>query len=172
MTCPQVDPSLDCPKCPAYRDLVADALAKLRGIFEYANTTETAAQNRYETDMRWAQGLYILHEAVLKKEMKTPAPAPDMLTSGIPIQLATVSALATAPFQINSVAINCKLRHVFNLAMAELEKWRNLPSGSHKWTWGPKLSMAEVGDLITPAQSGKHPHSGYRESLQIGRAHV
>ena len=54
-------------------------------------------------NMRWAQGLYILHEAVLKKEMKTPAPAPDMSTSGIPIQLATVSASgmasAMAPFK-------------------------------------------------------------------------
>ena len=64
-TCPQVDLSPDCPKCPAYHDLVADAFAELRGILEYANATETAAQNRYETDMRWAQGLYILHEAVL-----------------------------------------------------------------------------------------------------------
>ena len=129
--------------------------------------------------MRWAQGLYILHEAVLKKEMKTPAPAPDISTSGIPIQLATASAsgmasalaLATAPFQINSVAINRKSRHVFNLTMAELEKWRNLPSGSHKWTWGAELLTAEVRDLITPAQSGKHPHSGYRESLPHGRYH-
>ena len=87
-TCPQVDPSPDCPKCPAYCDLVADTLAKLQGIFEYADATQTAAQNQYETDMKQAQGLYILHEAVLKKEMKTPAPASDMLTSGIPIQLA------------------------------------------------------------------------------------
>ena len=95
-------------------------------------------------DMRRAQGLYILHEAVLKKEMKTPAPAPDMSTSGIPIQLATALASgtalalasATAPFQINSVAVNRKSCCMFNLAMAELEKWRNLPSGSHKWTWG------------------------------------
>ena len=109
--------------------------------------------------MRRAQGLYILHEAVLKKEMTTPAPAPDKSTSGIPIQLATASAsgtvsasaLATAPFQINSVAVNRKSRRVFNLATAELEKWRNLPSGSHKWTWGPELSTAEVRDLITPA---------------------
>ena len=80
-----------------------------------------------------------------------------MSTLGLPIQLATASAsaivsvLALAPFKINSVTMNCKSHHMFHLATAELKKWRNLPFSSHKWTWGSKLSMAEVRDLITPA---------------------
>jgi hypothetical protein len=165
-TFPALDPSVgssDCPKCPLYRNLASDTLAELQGILEFADANEISAQNHWEMDMRRAQGLYALHEAVLHKEMNMPDDTPSMVAV-IP---ASASASAPAPLKINSVPVNRKSRRVMNQAMTELQRLQQQPSGSHRWTWGPVLTPAEVRELVPPP-GRKRRHTGYRLSLPDG----
>ena len=72
-----------------------------------------------------AQGLYILHQAVLDKELKAPIPDTSMIASAL--------VWAVAPKKINNVKVHCKLQCTFNQAAAELHCLQKLSPGSHKW---------------------------------------
>ena len=154
----------DCPTCLEYQKLAADVVAELHGILAFAKANETSAMNRWETDMRRAQALHVLHEAVLLKELSTPQS--ETSTSGTTVPSA--SASASAPTIIDNVPVNRRSRRAFNTAIAELDQLKALPLASHKWTWGPELLATEVRELIPLPGQRQRLHSGYNLSLPEG----
>ena len=155
----------DCPQCPLYRTLAADILAELHGNLAFAEANETSAMNRWKTDMRRAQGLHILHEAVQLKEMRTV----DAGTSRLGTTAASGSG--SAPTVFPAIPGNRRSRRVFNTAVAELARLQELPAASHKWTWGPELSAIEVRELVPLPARRRRLHSGYNTSLPDGGYH-
>jgi hypothetical protein len=123
-----------------------------------AKAAETSAQNNWELDMRRAQGLYMLHQAVLEKEV-----------NGVDSTATSAPAPAIGPSTIDGIRVNRKSKHVLNDASAELQRLRQLPPGSHKWTWGAELSVAEVRQVVPPPGPLPHQHSRYRRTLPDGR---
>ena len=156
--------NLTCETCWQYRDLASDAVAELQGIFTFTQATETLVHNRWETDIRRAQGLHTLYNAILQKEIDSPdTNTIKVSTSALP--LASMSALAICPPQINNVRVHRTSQCVFNSATAELACLQVMPPGSHKWTWGAELSVDDVRQLVPLPGPSTGPHSGYNNSL-------
>ena len=151
-----------CARCQEYRDIASQAVAELEGLFRFAEAAETSARSGWETDMRRAQGLYMLHQAVLHKETSASESTARAASASVPPP-------AVAPSKIDGVKVNPKSRRMFNEATAELERLQQLPLGSYKWTWGAELSAAEVREVNPPPGPRQRPHSGYRASLPDGR---
>lgn len=143
----------DCAKCQEYRTLSSELVTELHSISQYAQAAEKFRFNQVDLDMRRAAGFYTLHETVLQKELQADA---DSTRKGK--KKATVPAPAPAT----------RSRKVAATAAAELKRYKSLPAGSHKWTWGPTLSAEEVLDLVKNPKSRKLPHSGYDASLPSG----
>lgn len=147
-----------CTKCREYRDLAADAIAELQGVLQYARAMEVSAGAICEADTRRAQGFFLLHEGVQRKEM-------------VEVGTATVSSAKPqlkGPTKIDGVKVNPKSRRVLATAAAELARLQQLPTGSYKWTWGPRLTDAEAIGLLAPPGEPVPPHSGYDISLTSG----
>ena len=70
---------MECDKCPKYRNITSGAVAELKGLFCFTLAAKMSVQNSCEIDVLRAQGLYILHQTVLDKEVSstdlTPAPS-------------------------------------------------------------------------------------------------
>src|SRR6202030_1817063 len=58
---------------------------------------------------------------------------------------------------------------VMSNASSEINRLRDLPASSYKWTWGETLSKDEVLDLRRPGIQPGVAHSGYQVSLREGR---
>ena len=158
----QVVANSTCETCQQYWNLASDAVAELQGIFTFAQATETLAHNRWETDIRQAQGLHILYNAVLQKEIDSP----DTNT----VKVSTL-ALVICPPQINNVWVHQTSQRVFNSATAELACLQVMPPGSHKWTWGAELSVDNIWQLVPLPGPSTGPHSGYNNSLPHSKYH-
>ncbi|KAF8157947.1 hypothetical protein B0H34DRAFT_858828 [Crassisporium funariophilum] len=143
-----------CTDCQKYCDVASDAVAELEGVLKYAEATHVSAEASWAADMRRAQGFYLLHESIIKKELQEST--------------ASASNKLLGPTKIGDVSVNRKSRRVHTNAHHELERLKQLPVGSYKWTWGPELSPAEVKGLLPPPGDRKPPHSGYDESLPEG----
>ena len=108
--------------------------------------------------MRRAQGLFILNQAILDKEVSAPASAAR-----------SMAILQAGPSKIDGVRVHWKSKWVFNEVMAELHRLKQLPLGSQKWTWGDELLAAEVRQLVPPPQPNLQHHSGYQATMLEGR---
>ena len=65
--------------------------------------------------------------------------------------------------------IQWKSWHVHQIAQKALERLKNMPPTSYKWTWGEALTQDEVLD---PGGRPSHRvHSGYNVSLREGQIH-
>ena len=153
-----VESSSGCTKCAEYREIASSAVAELEELHRFAEAAETSAQASWEEDMRRAQGLFILNQAILDKEVNAPASAARSMA--IP---------QAGPSKIDGVRVHRKSKRVFNEATAELHRLKQLPLGSQKWTWGDELSAAEVRQLVPPPQPNLQHHSGYQATMPEGR---
>ena len=97
---------LDCPKCADYCHMAAELISKLQSIHAYAQATETSAETTCKTNIRRAQGLYLLYKAIVQK--KTSPPHPTIVMMG------AASDTALAPTAINSIKVSQQLQHIFN----------------------------------------------------------
>ena len=152
----------DCAKCPQYRNLASDLVSKLQDIMQITKAAETATQNRWETDIRRAQALFTLHDAVIQKELHSPDPTASATAS------ASASATVSTPTLTIDKKVNKKSTRVFTKAVAELDRLNQLPLGSYKWTWGPELSATDVEQLVPTQNPAQRRHSGYHRSLPHG----
>ena len=165
------DTAPDCRQCSAYKIVINDLLDDVRGLHELAAGLEVSHSNEWDLNMRRAAGFYMLHEKALQKE-----------TSGNSVDTGVGSSLqvplsATTPTRLQSgigkrvTRTSERSRQVAERAAIELERMKNLPPASHKWTWGQDLTEEEVLG-ITRVQyrrrANREPHSGYDTELPSG----
>ena len=99
----------ECDKCPQYHDIASGAVAELERLFRFTEAAETSVQNSWEINIQRAHSLYILHQAVLDKEVSS--------TDLTPILQPAPSA---GPSKVGDVRIHRKSQHMFNQATAKL----------------------------------------------------
>ena len=149
-----------CPSCERMRDLVQDMMAEARGMSDFLNGCESAADAAFNRDMRRAAGFYHLHEKAITKELQQP-------TSGTgPVPKPNVS---TAAHSLNQKGVNRQSQRMTAQASAELQRLKAMPASSYKWTWGTDLTEEDILDINQMTKSrGKPLHSGYIRSLPDG----
>jgi len=98
--------SPDCLKCADYHHMAAELISKLQSIHAYVQAIDTSAETTCKTDMRRAQGLYLLHEAIVQKE--TSPPHLTMVMMGV------ASDMVLASTAINSIKISQQSQRIFN----------------------------------------------------------
>ncbi|KAF8799630.1 hypothetical protein BYT27DRAFT_7263716 [Phlegmacium glaucopus] len=139
------DHSPTCHRCNKYRDLLSDVLQDVLRFRNVSSLMSTSSEHRWKLGVCRASTFHLLQEAALLKETAvSEAPAPG----------------STAQWLV-AVAQN---------ASSELNRLRQLPPTSYKWTWGETLTKAEILALRrTGTRPGHEPHSGYDHSLKDGR---
>jgi hypothetical protein len=142
--------SNQCLKCDRYSQILSNALQDILDMHNFADTMTTCSEAQWNIDMRRASTFNLLHEAVVIKEMDDP--------------MGDKSSASSALLSPNVI------KNVGQTAKRELARLQSLPTSSHKWTWGEKLSEAEV---LALRRSGTRPnermHSGYDLSLIHGK---
>ena len=131
-----------CPQCNQYRQILSNTLQDLLDIQQFASSMVTSSECQWNIDMRRASTFNLLHEAAVIKEMTTSA----------------TSATSARP-RAESVAVKAK---------RELIRLQALPTTSYKWTWGERLTDAEVLALHRSGTRPRQMHSGYDTSLRDG----
>jgi hypothetical protein len=136
---PQTPPAM-CPKCDEYKGILSNALLDIINMHNYANLMLSTSETQWNIDMRRASTFNQLYEAsVWKETMATSKETMD-----------TSPATAATPMGIEETASK------------ELNRLKNLPETSYKWTWGEDLTNADVLALRRPGKHHKKPiHSGY-----------
>jgi hypothetical protein len=133
--------TMKCPKCNEYSEILSNTLLDILDLHNLAAASKTSAETQWNIDMRRASTFHLLHEAAVIKETAEPCSGEAEV--------------------ISSVSDNAKM---------ELARLQALPISSHKWTWGEKLTEAEV---LALRRSGTKPkyrmHSGYDISLHDGK---
>jgi hypothetical protein len=132
-----------CEKCEEYSDILSNTLLDVVNIHTFAQMMLTSSETQWNIDMRRASTFNLLHEASVIKEMAGPS-----------------SATSVTPMGVDSVA---------RTAAQELQRLKQLPPTSHKWTWGECLTKTEVLGLGRSGTDSKLSfHSGYDQSLIDG----
>jgi hypothetical protein len=147
-----------CSRCLPYYQLVGEAMNELDSVRQSADAMHVAAEATFDADTRRAQGFFLLHDAVVQKEMR------DIGTETV----STPGPQHKGPTKLDGVNVHRKSQRAHATAKAELERLQRLPPSSHKWTWGPQLTEAEAIALLTPPGEPIPPHSGYDVSLPSG----
>lgn len=133
-----------CDQCGRYRDLLGSILHELLNVQQFAAAMSSASENQWSLVMRRASTFNLLYEAAVIKE-GGPATRPPRGNKGD------------------------RAKPVEERAREELKRLQALPTSSHKWTWGERLTEVDVLGL---ARSGTRPgkiHSGYDISLRAGK---
>ena len=134
-----------CRICHKYRQLLSDVLQDILKYQNFASVMSTSSQNLLNLGLRRASTFHLLYEAAIMKE-----------TAGL-----SPPAQAPTEHRISAVMSN---------ASNELNRLKELPASSYKWTWGETLTKKEVLKLRqTGSLPGRAPHSGYEVSLKAGR---
>jgi len=134
-----------CINCAKYRQLLSDVLQDVLKFKNFASTMSTCSENLLNIGIRRASTFNLLHEAAILKE-----------TAGLSLPSRTLTARS--------------ISEVSRIASSELERLRNLPASSYKWTWGETLTKKDVLDLRrTGTNPGRVAHSGYDVSLVDGK---
>lgn len=141
------DPEIVCLKCKMYRSLAGNLLNELRSVKNFTSSMVESTLNEIDIASRRTQGYYILHETVQLKEMDQNSINVDGIGPGSQTQK--------------------KSRHVREIAQNNLERLRDMPPPSFKWTWGETLTRDEVLNLRS--DPNRCLHSGYELSLREGR---
>ena len=142
----QIPPAM-CPKCDEYKGILSNALLDIVNMHNYANLMLSTSEMQWNVDMRRASTFNQLYETSVWKETMITSSA----MAGISKEtMTTSSALAGIS------------RGIEELASKELDRLKNLPETSYKWTWGESLTKADVVALRRPGRHHKKPiHSGY-----------
>ncbi|KAF8952217.1 hypothetical protein BDZ97DRAFT_2066652 [Flammula alnicola] len=144
---PDADADADCCRCEANHAIAADLVGKLRSLKNFASSMAELSRNEVATTTRRAAGFFILHETVILKEARTSGSA---------------SASDSADL---SVSEKRELsRQVAEAAEADLRRLQSMPPMSFKWTWGERLTKADVLDLRHFAK--QRLRSGYNTSIR------
>ena len=126
-----------------YRDILSSTLLDILNLYNYANMMVTSSETQYNINMRRASTFYQLYEAAVMKE--------------------TFSTSTAMPILLDADSVQ-------QVAVEELDRLRNLPATSYKWTWGESLKESEVLDLRRPINlRHKKIHSGYNLDLKDGK---
>lgn len=134
-----------CRNCTKYKQLLSDVLRDILKFHSFASVMSISAENMLNVGIRRASTFHNLHEAANLKE--TPIVPPP--------------AQAPTSHRISEVLRN---------ASSELNRLKNLPASSYKWTWGETLTTQDVLNLRrTGTRPGRAPHSGYDLSLPVGK---
>jgi hypothetical protein len=132
--------SRGCSQCLVYHGILMNTIDDIHSINRTSNSLASTSKTQWFLDMRRASTFNLLNEAAVLKETASTSPATR---------------------NPNIVRRN---------AEQELERLRNLPVSSHKWTWGEILT---VDNVLALRRSGTRPqnpaHSGYDLSLKDGR---
>jgi hypothetical protein len=139
------DASDGCHYCPKYRQLLSDVLQDVLKFQNYASVMSTSSENLLNIGIRRASTFNLLHEAAILKESGSIPP---------PAKTPTAHRIAD----------------VVRKASAELDRLKDLPASSYKWTWGETLTEKDVINLRRPGtKPGRAHHSGYDISLVHGK---
>ena len=135
------DAGSGCRNCTKYKQLLSDVLQDVLKFQNYASAMSTSSENLLNIGIRKASNFQLLHEAAILKE-----------TAGIP------------------PPTKGKTHQISAVASKELNRLKDLPPSSYKWTWGETLTEEEVLNLrrIGPHR-GRVAHSGYDVSLPEGK---
>ncbi|KAF8954528.1 hypothetical protein BDZ97DRAFT_1864547 [Flammula alnicola] len=144
---PDADADADCSRCAANHTIAADLLGELRSLKNFASSMAELSRNKVAIATRRAAGFYILHETVILKEART---------SG--------SASASDSADISDSERRELIRQVAGAAEADLRRLQAMPPTSFKWTWGERLTKADVLDLRHFAK--QRLRSGYNTSIR------
>jgi hypothetical protein len=144
-----------CSKCNKYRELLIDVLRDAVKCQSYASLMSTSSENAFNIGVRRASTFSILYDAsILKETADVPVPA---------------QAKAKGKGKDNTAR---RISIVRENALSDLERMKNLPASSYKWTWGMKLTEEEVLNLRRIGTNpGQEPHSAYDISLKEGKLH-
>ena len=134
-----------CSKCHLYSALAASLYEDLVGIKNFVSTMSVATNNDVEVMSRRASGFYSLHEKVTLKEMMSDPQHVKGLCGGSKTKLSECAAA---------------------LAANKLAHFKNMPTTSHKWTWGETSTCEDILSLWHI--SWQHEHTGYEMSLKPG----
>ena len=137
---------VECWQCSQLSHILSNLLNDLLNAHHFSNVMKTSSEAQWNMDMHWASTFHMLHEVAVIKEMAGPSsPLASSLGQG----------------SISSVTEKAKI---------ELDQLHSLPSTSNKWTWGEKLTEADVLSLGRSA-SQPQPTSrfGYNKSLRHGK---
>jgi hypothetical protein len=119
----------------------------------------TSSENAFNIGMRRASTFSILHEASMLKEtghISLPEEGKEKKGKG-----KWKTRLDDTARRITIVREN---------ALSDLERLKNLPASSYKWTWGEKLTEEEVLNVRRSGTNpGRVPHSAYDISLEEGK---
>jgi hypothetical protein len=137
-----------CANCNRYRSLASDLLTELSSLTSFSSGMLQTTSNQSQLAERSTMGFYALHEKVIKKE------------------LLSESHRTTVKHSIPGTKAGKLSVQISMDAREELRRLQDLPSGSHKWTWGSTLRKEDVRSLRYI--SGQRIRSGYDTSLKPG----
>jgi hypothetical protein len=133
-----------CGKCLEYGNILSNTLLDIVNIHTFANKMLSTSETQWTIDMHRASIFHSLHQAAVIKE-----------TSGI---------------SSGTRGMSTGIDSVRTTAEGELERLKNLPPSSYKWTWGETLTKSEVLALHRPGtKQNKKMHSGYDVPLKDGK---
>ena len=139
------DGDAGCQSCHKYRQVLSDVLQDVVKFQNFASVMSTSSENLFNLGIRRASIFNSLHEtAILKESDSIPPP-------------------------VSAPAIH-HIKSVFQNATSELNRLKDLPASSYKWTWGETLTTDDVLNLRRiGTHPGRVPHNGYDVSLLVGR---
>jgi hypothetical protein len=108
----------------------------------------SSSETQWNIDMHRASTFHSLHQAVVIKE-------------------AAGTSSGTSSGTTDMISGRRSPDSVRRTAERELERLKNLPPSSYKWTWGESLTKSEVLALQRPGEKGIH--SGYNVDLKDGK---
>ncbi|KAF8965104.1 hypothetical protein BDZ97DRAFT_1813684 [Flammula alnicola] len=133
---PDADADADCSRCAANHTIAADLLGELRSLKNFASSMAELSRNK----------VAIATQVILK----------EARTSG--------SASASDSADISDSERRELIRQVAGAAEADLRRLQAMPPTSFKWTWGERLTKADVLDLRHFAK--QRLRSGYNTSIR------
>ena len=139
------DEDAGCRSCHKYRQVLSDVLEDVVKFQNFASVMSTSSENLFNLGIRRASIFNSLHEAAILKESDSIPPP------------------------VSAPAIH-HIKSVFQNATSELNRLKDLPASSYKWTWGETLTRDDVLNLRrSGTHPGRVPHNGYDVSLLVGR---
>jgi len=143
------DANVRCNHCDVYRSLAGDLLEELRSIKNFTSGMVASSSNDVDVISRQAAGFYVLHEKVIVKEMQSQ----------------------TVPQAVDAISQGTRTRklsrRVKEIAQEALDRLKDMPTASHKWTWGETLTHDDI--LSLKHVPNTRIHSGYEVSLKQGQ---
>ncbi len=138
----------ECPHCTNYRLLAADLLNEIRSIKNLNSGMIKTTANELDIGSRRTSGFYTVHEKALWKEMGSQS-----------VEIGNLKTTGRG----RTGKLSQQIREN---AQEALERLKDMPAGSHKWTWGETLTRDDI--LSLRRVRNQRIHTGYETSLEVG----